>query len=108
MESCFPSQILVSEPSSRDYCHTVHKPHKKSLHVKVSMQGVNLMALMDTGATSSFVHSSIVRKLGLESRVRSCHHDVRFGNGEVETLRGEITLPVKIGGKDLGMNAYVL
>ena len=108
MESCCPSQIVVSEPSSGDYCHAMHKPHKKSLHVKVSVQGVNLMALVDTGATSSFVHSSTVRKLGLESHVRPCHHDVRFGNGEIETLRGEITLLVKIGGKDLGMNAYVL
>ena len=33
---------------------------KKSLHIKVSMEGVDILALVDTGATSSFVQQSLV------------------------------------------------
>ena len=47
------------------------------------------------------MHQSVLKKLGLMSLVKACHHDVRFGNDEVETLKGEISLVVKIGGKDL-------
>ena len=86
VEACYPSQILVLEPGVGDHCWAVRKSNQKSLHVKVSMKGVNLMALVDTGVTSSFVHQSTLRKLGLDTQIRPYHHDVRFGNGEVETL----------------------
>ena len=49
-----------------------------------------------------------MKKLGLWEQVRPCNQDVRYGNGVVEPMKGVITLPVKIQGKDMPMRAYVL
>ena len=40
--------------------------------------------------------------------MRPCTHQVKFGNGEVQTLEGEVTLKVMIQGKPYKMPAYVL
>ena len=36
-------------------CRAAHKNPKKSLHVRVQVEGAEILALVDTGATSSFV-----------------------------------------------------
>ena len=50
------------EPPPEEECHQTfvlpvayHAAQKKSLHVKVSVEGIDILALVDTGATSSFV-----------------------------------------------------
>lgn len=50
-------------------CRAAHKNPKKSLHVRVQVEGAEILALVDTGATSSFVQQGLVKKLGLWNRV---------------------------------------
>lgn len=38
---------------------------KKSLHVKVDIEGTDILALVNTGPTSSFVQAAIVKQLGV-------------------------------------------
>ena len=54
-------------------CRAARKHPKKSLHVKVHIEGQDILALVDTGATSSFVQASAVKKLGLWEQVRPCN-----------------------------------
>ena len=72
------------------------------------MDGVDILAVVDTGATSSFVQQSLVQRLGLWGFVRPCHQEVQYSNGDVGPMIGEITLPVKVQGVDMPMRAYVL
>ena len=81
---------------------------KKSLHVKVAVESVEVHALVDTGATSSFIQQALVRRLGLEESVRPCAQEVRYGNGDTEPMVGEMTLPIKVQGVAMPMQAYVL
>ena len=37
-----------------------------------------------------------------------CHQEVQYGNGDVEPMIGEITLPIKVQGVDMPLRAYVL
>lgn len=46
-----PLQILQGP----EICQAVGKHAKKSLHIRVDIKGRNIMALMDTGATSCFI-----------------------------------------------------
>ena len=80
---------------------------KKSLHVKVHIEGTDILALVDTGATSSFVQAVVVKRLGLWDSVQSCNQDVHYGNGEVEPMVGIVTLPVKVQDTDMPMRAFV-
>ena len=89
-------------------CRAAHKNPKKSLHVRVQVEGTDILALVDTGATSSFVQQATVKRLGLWNRVQPCQQEVRYGNREVEPMIGTVTLPVKIQGADMPMKAYVL
>lgn len=76
--------------------------------MKVCVQGKRLDALVDTGATASFVQLSVLKKLGLEGRMEEWDNSVRFGNGEVERMEGKIRLPLEVQGKHFPMEAYVL
>ena len=89
-------------------CRAAHKNPKKSLHVRVQVEGAEILALVDTGATSSFVQQGLVKKLGLWNRVQSCQQQVRYGNGDVEPMIGVVTLPVRVQGTHMPMRAYVL
>ena len=56
MEHCNPT-MMVLEPSTGTpiYYATIRGAKKKSLHVKVCVKGKRLDALVDIGATASFV-----------------------------------------------------
>jgi len=81
---------------------------KKSLHVKVCVEGVDVLALVDTGATSCFVQQALVKRLGLWDSVQPCDQEVCYGNGDTEPMVGVITLPVHVHGVPMPMPAYVL
>ena len=53
-------------------------------------------ALVDTGATASFVQMSVLKKLGMDRQVVPWDGSVRFGNGEVERMEGKVDLPVEV------------
>ena len=76
--------------------------------MKVQIEGSHILALVDTGATSSFVQAAVVKRLGLWDSVQPCHQDVRYGNGDVEPMLGVVTLPVKVQAIDMPMRAFVL
>lgn len=46
---------------------------KKSLHVKIQIEGANLLAFVDTGATPSFMQAAVVRHLGLWASIQPCN-----------------------------------
>ena len=103
------------DTSPDEKCHQVlalpalcRSAQKKSLHVKVNIEGTDILALVDTGATSSFVQAAVVKRLGLWDSVQPCNQDVRYGNGDVEPMIGMVTLPVKVQGADMPMQAFVL
>ena len=101
--------IVVSELGSNDeQCKTVKTVKKKSLHVLVHVNGKKVSALVDTGATSSFIQHTLVRKLNLQNLVQSCDQRVRFGNGEVEKVQGKLNAKIYIEGIPFQLEAFVL
>lgn len=85
-----------------------HAAQKKSLHIKISIEGVNILALVDTGAKSSFIQQPLVQRLGLWAFVQPCHQEVWYSNGDIKPMIGEITVPVKVQDIDMPMHAYIL
>lgn len=85
-----------------------HVTQKRSLHMEVSVEDVDILALVDTDATSCFVQQAWVWRLGLWESVRHCNQEVHYGNGDVEPMAEEVTLPVKVHGIDMPMAACVL
>lgn len=89
-------------------CRAIRRPCKNSLHVQVHISGCQLMALVDTGATSCFIQGPLVKRLGLWKDVLPSMQEVRYGNDIVEGVIGEIDLPVVVGGYPMNISAYVL
>ena len=79
-----------------------------SLHVPVKLNGRNIKALVDTGATHQFVQTKLIHCLGLTDHVRPTTVRVKLADGSVHSLDGEIELQVEIGGTQHILSAYVL
>jgi predicted aspartyl protease len=66
------------------------------MHVNAVVNGIEVAALVDTGATSVFVSEQIVAKLGLQ--VQRCPNRVKAVNSRSQQMRGMARdVPVRIG-----------
>ena len=72
----------------------------------MTINGTQVSALVDTGATDSFIQQSTLTKFGLGDLLQPSSRQVVFGNGQTEMVCGRVNIPVQVGGKELRMNAY--
>ena len=101
MEECHGAADLVE-------CRHIRQRIDRSLHIPVHIAGFKLDALIDTGATNSFIQSRLVARLGLTEHVQSTSVRVRLADGSVHPLAGRINVPMEIGGQKLQLDAYMI
>ena len=65
------------------------------MHVKKTINGTQVSALVDTGATDSFIQKFILTKLGLSDLLQPYYRQVVFGNGQTEMVRRRVHIPVQ-------------
>ena len=95
-ESELPPLVCLQSQSKR----------KSSMHVKTTIKGTKISALVDTGATDSFIQQVTLTKLGLSDLLQPSTRQVVFGNDQTETVRGRIQIPLQVDGKETLMDAY--
>ena len=102
-----PAQLyIMSQPPQ--VCAQINPLRKPSIHVPIVINGKKLSALVDTGATTSFIQLKALRMVGLEHLMRPCDLKVALGNGEMAALQGQLALDVQIYHDDYTVEAYVL
>lgn len=102
----------VSTDGGKDpiVCRHVSK-RQNSLHAPIWVGKKRYMALVDTGATHSFIQKSLLDKMTPRPSMEVCNRNVRYGNGEVEKLMGATRLEMAVGeqeGERFEITAYVL
>ena len=65
------------------------------MDAKTTINETQVSALVDTGATDSFIQQVTLTKLGLGDLFRTSSHKVVFNNGQTETVRGRVSLSVQ-------------
>ena len=71
-------------------CDTVQRPAKKSLHVPIFVGTRKIMALVDTGASATFIQFSLAKKLGIWDQHTMTREQVRYGNGVLSSRSWEL------------------
>lgn len=67
------------------------------LFITLRIQGVHLTALVDSGATRSFIGSKGIELIeNLNFQVKENNSKVQFGNGHVEVVSKEMLLPIQL------------
>ena len=89
-------------------CSSVRPRSKPSLHLGVELNGKRVGALIETGATNSFVQLQTLEALGLGKDVRSCERSVTLGNGTSAPLAGRVSPKATIEGEAYPIDAFVL
>lgn len=65
------------------------------MYVKALVNGKTVMAMVDTGATNSFIGGKCADELGL--KLESCSSQIKMANAEVQKIRGYSSVDLKIG-----------
>ena len=90
-------------------CRQIHpKPEATSLHIPVRLEGRRIAALVDTGATNSFIQKALVKKLQLTAFVKETSTRVKLADGSVHDLDGYLDLHLDINGFKFQTGAYVI
>ena len=89
-------------------CDTVQRPAKKSLHVPIFVGTQKIMALVDIGASVTFIQFSLAKKLGIWDQHTMTREQVRYGNGVVEPVLGIVSLDFTLQTHSFSTPAYVL
>ena len=78
--------------------------------VKVSIGNINTTALIDTGATVNIIKTDLLNQIqGVNTAVREMTDaSIRVANGETIRIKGEVNLPVKIGGQCFSTTFHIL
>ena len=78
-------------------CETIKNKDKNSMHVTALVNGEKVKALIDTGATQSFIQESLVQKMKLTDRIQQTEAKVKLADGNIQKLKGKIIADVKVG-----------
>ena len=70
-------------------------PQKGLMYVKVHVNGIEVLAMLDTGATNNFVADGVARKLGLQV-VRNSSK-LKTVNSEAKQIQGTSVVRLKVG-----------
>ena len=89
-------------------CRHVRKRKESSLHIPVKIAGHSINALIDTGATTSFIQSNLIKKLGMQGLVELTETRVRLADDSVHPLSGHIQMNIEMGGNEMEVEAYVI
>ena len=102
-----PSALYIMSEAPRA-CTQITPLRKPSIHVPITINGKKLSALVDTGATTTYIQLKTLRAVDLEHLVQPCDLKVTLGNGERVPLLGHLALDVKIYEDDYTVDTYVL
>ena len=89
-------------------CSRIRSKHPNSMHLTLDIHGHQVDALVDMGASHSFVQKSLVERLGLMALMSTCAMKVRLADGHTHGLAGRISLPLRFQGQEHAAEAYVL
>jgi hypothetical protein len=70
-------------------------PHKGLMYAKVHVNGTEVLAMLDTGATHNFVAEGVARKLGL--KVERNSFKLKAVNSEAKPVQGTSDVRLKVG-----------
>lgn len=64
--------------------------------ILVTINGLQLLAYVDTGSSVTLISSSAAKRLGVDGKMRACHRKLRGVTNHCLTVRGETTVTVEI------------
>lgn len=94
------NQDVVEEIS----CNKI-KSKDNAMRVEVSVGKKKINALIDTGATSSFIQEPLIREMGLNTQIKKTGKKVKLADGNIQPLTGIIDVDIGIKTKQ-GDNKY--
>lgn len=98
-------QIMSEAPI---VCAQVGPSRKPSVQVRVVLNGRRFSALVDTGATTSFIQVKTLRAAQLDHLMQPCSMHVALCNGETMPLLGRLSLDMTIYDDQYTVDTYVL
>jgi len=110
LEILSDDRSLAAEGQSTENSEECHAAStgKPSMHVSTWICGVKVEALVDTGASASFIQSGILKKLNLGGRMKASSREVTYGNGVVDRISGELNVPVVVNNEQFDVTFYCI
>ena len=89
-------------------CENVKDKNKNSMHVTAVINGEKVRALIDTGATQSFIQQSLISRLKIEDKVQPTEAKVKLADGNIQKLKGKVVTEVKVGDSEEKTELFML
>lgn len=97
------SHDVLFAPSFRK--HFLHG--KKSIHILVRVNAISSTALIDCGATDSFINLAFMKKRGLRRVALECPRTCKLGEGTTQVTHG-FKYSLEVGNKCIEVDFYVM